>query len=185
MKSLLDTTEWKYNCDEDNLSAFYMPASVMRDARLSCKAKVVWSYMNSRPEGWDFSASRIAESMKEGYQSIQGAMRELCECNYLKRKKLNNGRMSYFLVMEAPQLTDEEAKQCLVETFPDYYVREKEFVCTNDAIEELKAEGWTDKKARATCIEWSKLCGEGGVGQSEQSWVKWKMHLRLNGGEAV
>ena len=104
-------------------------------------------------------------------------MRELCECNYLKRKKLNNGRVSYFLVMEAPQLTDEEAKQCLVETFPDYYVREKEFVCTNDAIEELKAEGWKDKEARATCAEWSKLCDEGGVGQSERSWVKWKMHL--------
>jgi hypothetical protein len=42
-----------------------------------------------------------------------------------------------------------------------------------------------DKEARATCIEWSKLCDEGGVGQSEQSWAKWKMHLRLNGGEAV
>ena len=179
MKSLLDTTEWKYNCDEENLSAFYMPASVMRDARLSCKAKVVWSYMNSRPEGWDFSASRIAESMKEGYQSIQGAMRELCECNYLKRKKLNSGRMSYFLVMEAPVRSAEEAEQCAIETFADYHVRDFDFKCTNDAIGELKAEGWTDKEARATCIEWSKQCEEAELGQSEQAWAGWKMHLKL------
>lgn len=172
-KVLLDgRTDWKYNSDENNLKAFYMPSSVMRDSNISCKAKVIWSYMNSRPVGWDFSAERISESMKEGYQSVQRAMRELCDTGYLKRKKLHSGRVSYFLVTDAPMLTPEEAGQCLVDTFPDYYCRDSDFLSTNDAIEDLEALGVTE--ARKIAQEWSKACLEARVGQSQQSWKKWK-----------
>ena len=175
MKSLLDDTEWKLNADsDDSVRAFYMPASVMRDSELSCKAKVVWSYMNARPAYWDFSAKRIAESMKEAYKAIQGALRELEGRNYLSRKRQGDGRIAYKLETSPPVLTEEEAIQCLVETFPDYYCKDEDFICTNDAIEELKAEGWKDG-GRVAC-DWSKACDEAKIGQSKHSWKVWKAH---------
>ena len=182
MKSLLDNVEWKLNADsEESVRAFYMPSSVMRNKELSCKAKVVWSYMNARPAYWDFSAKRIAESMKEAYQAIQGALRELEGHNYLSRKRQFDGRIAYKLETSPPVLTEEEAIQCLVETFPDYYCRDEDFMCTNDAIEELKAEGWRDREARKVACDWSKSCDEGKIGQSQHSWKVWKGHAERMG----
>tara|TARA_R110000782_G_scaffold243558_1_gene330251 strand:+ start:166 stop:702 length:537 start_codon:yes stop_codon:yes gene_type:complete len=172
--------KWKYNADDDGVKAFYLPASVMRNSDLSCKAKVVWAYMNSRPSGWDFSSRRIAESMKEGYQSLQGAIRELVENGYLGCQKLRNGRVSYTLIKEGSLISEEEAEQSLKDTFPNYQCREEEFVCTSDAINELMAEGWSRKDAGVECLGWSSACSEGGIGQSRMSWVKWKGHMGLD-----
>jgi len=173
MKSVLEV-EWKVNPDESGLRAYYIPGSVMRDSRLSCKAKVVWSYMNSRPSGWDFSSARMAESFKEGRKPIQGAIRELEGYGYLKRRRMADGRISYNLVYDSTALTEEEAQECLAETFPDYYVTDEEFVCINDCIQELMRDGMDEKLARKTGEEFWKWCDSEKLGQSRHAWTRWK-----------
>ena len=148
--SILDKTEWKWNADEEEFDAFCLPASVMRDSRISCKAKVVWSYMNSRPKYWDFSAKRIAGSMKEGHQAVQAAMRELIEFKYLTRKRLADGRIRYSLCYNPPLLTVEEARRLLVEAGVD--------------------------EAFKSAIEFTKSCNESQLPMNTKTFRSWLGH---------
>ena len=173
MNSVLDC-EWKLNADESGMRAYYLPSSIMNDSRLTCKAKVVWCYMNSKVNGYNFSSYRIAKDMKEGHKTIQAAMRELEKLKYLERDRKFDGRIEYDLNYNPPSLTKEEAEQCLIEMFPDYYVSDEDFICINDCIEELKDTGMSDRKARKVCDEFWKACDEGGTGQSKEHWKKWK-----------
>lgn len=63
----------------------------------------------------------------------------------------------------------------LGEAVPNPYIGEcSEFICTNDAIIELEAEGWKD--GRRVACDWSKACDEAKIGQSKHSWKVWKAH---------
>ena len=52
---------------------------------LSMKAKAVYCYFWSRPEGWIFSASEIQKNFKEGRDSIRSAIKELIEAGWIIR----------------------------------------------------------------------------------------------------
>ncbi len=172
--SILDKTEWKWNADEEEFDAFCLPASVMRDSRISCKAKVVWSYMNSRPKYWDFSAKRIAVSMKEGHQAVQAAMRELIEFKYLTRKRLADGRIRYSLCYNPPLLTVEEAQEVLSHSFPRSFDEELDFICTEEA-RKLLVEAGVDK-AFKSAIEFTKSCNESQLPMNTKTFRSWLGH---------
>jgi len=70
---------------------------VLNDQRLSLKAKGLFAYLYSKPDGWHFSYKRIAQDHKEGERAILVALNELTQCGYLRRKKRNDGRMDYYL----------------------------------------------------------------------------------------
>src|SRR6056297_1340377 len=160
MKSLLDKTEWKYNADEEEVAAFYLPVSIMRNPNISCKAKVVWAYMNARPKGWDFSSHRIAKSMKESYQPIQRAIKELEEHRYLTRSRRPDGRFVYELALDPPLLMKDEGVECLKYHCPQSMVND-DFVCVNDAIcRIIAAVGLCRSDARVSALDWQKSCQE-------------------------
>ena len=94
--TLLEKTEWRYNpkWSLDDM----LESPLWADDRLSLKSKGLWSYMKSKPYGWDFAASRMASECKDEIKSVQRGLRELESCGYLERKKLGSGRVNYFLV---------------------------------------------------------------------------------------
>lgn len=57
---------------------------------ISLKAKGLFAYIQSKPDGWDFSAERIANHIKEGLQSVSSALKELEQTGYLIRQKRQN-----------------------------------------------------------------------------------------------
>lgn len=71
--------------------------SVLNDKRLSLKAKGLFSYLYSKPDGWDFSSKRIALQSTDGEASVLSGLKELEECGYLVRVKQSDGRMDYQL----------------------------------------------------------------------------------------
>lgn len=77
---------------------------VLNDSRLSLKAKGLYSYLYSKPDGWDFETTRMAKDSTDGRDSIRSAVKELEEAGYLKRYKLPNGRMVYKVVF--PPMTE-------------------------------------------------------------------------------
>lgn len=93
--TLLEKTEWRYNAKWSLDEVLESP--LWGDSRLSLKSKGLWSYMRSKPYGWDFSASRMSSECKDETKSIQRGLRELESCGYLERRKLGTGRVSYFL----------------------------------------------------------------------------------------
>lgn len=77
-----------------------IPNSVINNSELSWKAKGVFAYLASKPDGWQFSAKRISNSGNEGVRSIQSSLRELEKFGYLSRKKHHSGRIDYILSSE-------------------------------------------------------------------------------------
>ena len=95
MKSLLDTTEWRYNPVFSLLDPLEAP--IWSDSRISAKSKGIWGYMKSKPYGWDFSADRMAMDFTDGKKAIQSAFKELVKNGYMSRIKLSTGRVHYTL----------------------------------------------------------------------------------------
>lgn len=73
------------------------PNSIINNPNISMKAKGLWLYMNSKPEGWDFAADRIALECSDGRDSIRAGLRELIENGLLSAKKKADGKILYIL----------------------------------------------------------------------------------------
>lgn len=70
---------------------------VLYDDKLSLKAKGLYAYLFSKPEGWEFSSYRIAEEVKDESRSIQTTLRELEQEGYLERKRRGDGKVDYLI----------------------------------------------------------------------------------------
>ena len=68
------------------------PNSLLNNKDISLKAKGLFTYIQSKPDGWNFSAERIALSHVEGRESIMSALKELETHGYLKRQKIHGER---------------------------------------------------------------------------------------------
>ena len=66
------------------------PVKLLNDSNLSAKAKGIYVYIQSKPDGWDFSAQRIALDFKDGGGSVNSGLRELVKAGYLERNKYKN-----------------------------------------------------------------------------------------------
>lgn len=77
-----------------------VPNGLLYDSAISFKAKGIWAYMSAKPEGWNFSANRIAEETKEERKAILAGLKELSEAGYITAKKLHDGRIEYMLHWE-------------------------------------------------------------------------------------
>jgi hypothetical protein len=67
-----------------------VPNDVLNNPDVSLKAKGLFAFIQSKPDGWKFSVERIALQTKDGIESIRTAMKELEEAGYLKRTPLKN-----------------------------------------------------------------------------------------------
>jgi len=70
---------------------------LLNDANISLKAKGLFAYMFSKPEGWNFTLISIASQLKEGKDSIHSAMKELRDNGYVSWRKNSDGTSEYLL----------------------------------------------------------------------------------------
>jgi hypothetical protein len=66
------------------------PNELLNDPEISLKAKGLFTFMQAKPDEWDFSVARIAKQCKEGKEAIQHALQELEKAGYLKRTSCKN-----------------------------------------------------------------------------------------------
>jgi len=66
------------------------PNSVLNNNELSLKAKGLFGYLQSKPNGWHFSIPRLTTQLKEGRDAITGVLRELEAFKYLVRRRVKN-----------------------------------------------------------------------------------------------
>ena len=66
------------------------PNNILNDPALSFRAKGLWGYMQSKPDGWSFSIERITQQTREGKSAIREAMKELEEHRLLRREPTKN-----------------------------------------------------------------------------------------------
>lgn len=103
---------------KQNSNFTQVPNTLLNNANISLKAKGVWAFINSKPNGWNFSVKGIQAQCREGREAISMALKELEKYGYLERKhkpKGDDGQFTgynYYLysypITEAPftQLSD-------------------------------------------------------------------------------
>lgn len=77
-----------------------VPNELLYNPDISFKAKGIWAYMSAKPEGWHFSADRIADETKEARKAVLAGLKELSEHGYITAKKKGDGRIEYTLHWE-------------------------------------------------------------------------------------
>lgn len=87
----------KIDYRKDKIPFTQVANSVLNDDRISFRAKGIYAYLYSKPDGWDFAVSRIAKDSSEGRVAVNNGLLELEEFGYLYRKRLKTGRMEYTL----------------------------------------------------------------------------------------
>lgn len=73
------------------------PNDVSNDPRLSWAAKGVWTYIQSKPDEWDFATERMCKDSSNGRDATRSAIAELQKYGYLTKRKLPSGRVEYEL----------------------------------------------------------------------------------------
>ena len=84
-----------------------VPNIVLNDPRLTFKAKGIYSYLFSKPDGWVFYNQAILNETAEGITSFQSGIKELVKYGWLKKQQLiaKNGQFGgneYELMTELP-----------------------------------------------------------------------------------
>jgi hypothetical protein len=69
-----------------------VPNILLKDKRLSYKAKGIFLQIISVPENWQFSIAGLAAMAKESRSAITSGVEELIACGYLEWLKFNNAR---------------------------------------------------------------------------------------------
>lgn len=67
------------------------PNNLLNDESISLKAKGLFVFIQSKPDGWKFSIERIAKQNKDGEKSIRAGIRELEKYGYLQRNPIKIG----------------------------------------------------------------------------------------------
>lgn len=71
---------------------------ILSNEKISFKAKGLYAYLFSKPDGWDFSGDRMTSQTKEGRKAIYSILRELEDAGFIKRSRQGSGKMIYELL---------------------------------------------------------------------------------------
>ena len=88
--------------------------TVLKDERLSWKAKGLFCYLLSLPEDWNICLNDLKNRAKDGIDGLKSAIKELKEYGYLvqKRNKDEKGRFlkTVYIIMENPQVENPQVE---------------------------------------------------------------------------
>lgn len=66
---------------------------ILTEPNLSLKAKGIYAYLFSKPDGWTFYLNTIKREVKEGYKAFHSGIKELIDAGYIKKTQKNdNGK---------------------------------------------------------------------------------------------
>lgn len=87
----------KINFKKEQIPFTQVANQVLNDPNLTFKAKGLYAYLYSKPDGWDFAVDRIAKDSKESRLAVNTGLQELEANGYLIRERQANGRVAYLL----------------------------------------------------------------------------------------
>jgi len=80
--------------------------AIVLDPKLSAKAKGLYLYISSRPDGWNFRIAEICSNMSDGADSVRSGLRELEVNEYLKRHRTHTEQGTFLYDYEIFETVD-------------------------------------------------------------------------------
>ena len=68
-----------------------VPNALIEDPALSWKAKGLWAYLHSRPDGWEVYEADLIKRAVDGRDSVRSGLAELEATGYLERRRAREG----------------------------------------------------------------------------------------------
>ena len=95
-----------------------VPNKTLQRDDLTLSEKGLYSYILSKPSGWDFSSERIAKECKESSKTIKKTVARLEELGYIERTRLATGKIStdVFLKPQGRKVTVDQKPQGTIVT---------------------------------------------------------------------
>lgn len=115
----------------------------LREKSLSLKAKGLYAFMQSLPEDWDYTVKGLQAVLKEGYEAIAGALKELEASGYLYRIQAREKSGQY---AKAVYILLEYREQGTVIGFPVNGQVEPKKLFSNEKSKRLKNKGVASEK---------------------------------------
>ena len=89
--------------------------NLLNDTNISLKAKGLYAYMFSKPEGWNFTIRSMAKQLKEGEDALKSALKELKKEGWVEYRRYSSGRGEYTLNLSASPATSPNVENPYVE----------------------------------------------------------------------
>lgn len=93
--------------------------TILNDNSISLKAKGLFAFMDSKPDGWNFTIKTMAAQLKEGEDAVKATLKELKEAGYIKYHRQSSGHGIYELIdepnREKPQVENPHMEKPKVE----------------------------------------------------------------------
>lgn len=156
---------------------------VLNDTNLSFKAKGLYAYLYSKPEGWDFESGRIAKEAHDGRDGVRSGLKELENAGYLRRYKTPVGRMVYLLV--ANPMTEKPSQEPMTEKANDGKSHSGESRRISNKEDKVIKKSLSNKEVNTSFLEkefdtfWSNYPRKIGKGFARKSWLKLKPDLKI------
>lgn len=101
----MSTIERHGSLPQDNFTV--VDNTLIRDRRLSPKARLLYIFMQSQPPGWNTSIKALADEVGISKDAIQSGVAELSDLGYLSvtTRRLGNGRLDSVYRMGDPRKT--------------------------------------------------------------------------------
>lgn len=175
---------------------------VLKNNNLSLKAKGLYAYMWSLPDGWDYSVAGLTKVLKEGKSAINEAIKELEHEGYLVRTILRKGGkfsdMDYVLNETPSPFTDfpsavfpsaENQQQyntikSNTEKKKDPFLSEKGGASKKSSSYDEILSAPENESIKEALVKWVKTCKGRGVGFQYKTLERWAGILRDNAEDA-
>ena len=101
-----------------------VPNDILNNPNLSLKAKGLFAFLQSKPDGWMFSIERISGQTRDGKDAIRSAIKELEKNGFLIRKIIRNEKgewSGYDYILSENPLSENPTTDNPMSENPDAY----------------------------------------------------------------
>ena len=88
---------------------------VINSNKISLRDKGLWVYIQSKPDGWEFAAKRIAADQSKGIYDVLAGLKNLEQQGFLKRHKQPDGHVIYELLLPIDEKTKPDVLKAKVD----------------------------------------------------------------------